>query len=252
MKICVLASGSKCNCTYLETSNHKILIDMGTSLKSTIEKLGQIGQKLDEIDSIFITHSHGDHVNGIEQYNKRYKGKIYLTEIMYKELGIELKNHEFINEDFKLDEIDIEIIKLSHDTEDTNGYIFTENKKSLVYITDTGYINKKNLNKIINKNVYIMESNHDVEMLMTGKYQYHTKIRIVGDKGHLSNQDSARYLSKIVGEKTKYILLAHLSNENNTKEKALTTLNDSLSGANKNVNRIIVTSQDEISEMVEI
>ncbi len=252
MKICVLASGSKCNCTYLETSNHKILIDMGTSLKSTIQKLEQIEKNIDDIDSIFITHSHGDHINGIDQYNKKYKGKIYLTEIMYNEIGVDLKNYEFIDSDFKIDEIDVGVIKLSHDTDDTNGYIFTENNKSLVYITDTGYINKKIMNKISNKNVYIMESNHDVEMLMTGKYQYHTKIRIVGDKGHLSNEDSARYLSEIIGEKTKYILLAHLSNENNTKEKALEALNSKLSEVNKKVNRTIVTSQDEISEVVEV
>lgn len=252
MKICVLASGSKCNCTYIKTSAHNILIDIGTSLKYAKEKLNDIGISIDEIDTILITHSHGDHTNGLEAYCKKYSGKVYLSEIMYKELGINLPNYEFITSDFKIDNLNIEILKLSHDTLDTNGYVITEDDKSMVYITDTGYISQKNINRIKNKELYIMESNHDVEMLMAGRYQYHTKIRIVGDKGHLSNHDSAKYLANIVGDKTKYILLAHLSHENNTPDIAKNTLIEKLLEEQKQVNRIIITSQDTPTEVIEL
>lgn len=250
MKICVLASGSKCNSTYIETSSHKILIDMGTSLKYTKESLEKIGIDIKDIDTILITHSHSDHTKGLEAYTKKYDAKIYIEEATFKELGIELPNYELITEDFKLDNLYIEVVRLSHDTASTIGYVINEDDKSMVYITDTGYINKKYLDKIRNKDLYIMESNHDVEMLMTGKYQYHTKIRIVGDYGHLSNTDSAKYLSNVIGDNTKYILLAHLSHENNTKEKAYETLKNKLDDNKQYVNRIIITSQDEISEVI--
>ena len=136
--------------------------------------------------------------------------------------------------------------------------IFLENEQDffelinnkLVYITDTGYINKKYFNLIKNKEIYILESNHDVEMLLNGKYYYHLKQRILSDKGHLSNKVASQYLSKLIGEQTKYIILVHLSEENNTEERVLETL---LSHIDKNnVEKIIVAEQYDRTELVEV
>ena len=97
-----------------------------------------------------------------------------------------------------------------------------------------------------------MESNHDVELLMHGRYPYHLKQRIIGDKGHLSNKDSAYYLSKFVGEETKGIVLIHLSEENNREEVALETLHKNLEKASKQVDQIIVAHQTERTELIDV
>ena len=97
-----------------------------------------------------------------------------------------------------------------------------------------------------------MESNHDIEMLNNGRYPFELRQRILSDKGHLSNYDSAKYLSKFIGNKTKYILLAHLSEENNTKELALDTLNERLNKENIHIDHIIVTSQNKETDLISI
>ena len=164
-----------------------------------------------------------------------------------------LENYHIINEEIlKIKDMLIEVIKTSHDTEDSVGYIINNKGKSIVYITDTGYINKKYFENLKNKDLYIMESNHDIEMLNNSSYPFATRQRILSDKGHLSNYDSAKYLAKFIGDKTKYILLAHLSEENNTKELAYNTLIDRLNKENINVENIIVTRQNKETEFISI
>ena len=145
----------------------------------------------------------------------------------------------------------IDTITLSHDTRECRGYIFNNNDKSLVYITDTGYINVKNHNKLKDKSVYIIESNHDVNLLMKGRYPYYIKMRVLGDKGHLSNKDSAHYLSKFIGDKTKHIILAHLSQDNNNRDIALDDLKEALNNTGVNPNIMIATQQDRL-DLIEV
>lgn len=250
MKVCVLASGSKGNSCYIETKETKILIDIGLNSLTTERKLKEINIDPDEIEGIFITHTHKDHVDGLRVFNKKHKAKAYLTEIMYKELNQELKNYEFIRDITKIKDITITAIKTSHDAEDSNGYIIENEDKQIVYITDTGYINIKNHKLLKNKTMYILESNHDVEMLMNNpNYPYHIKQRILGDKGHLSNKDSAYYLKKFIGENTKHIILAHLSEHNNTDELALQTLNETIE--NNNID-IKIAHQEKQTELIEV
>ena len=249
MKVCVIASGSKGNCCYIETKNTKILIDIGLNCITTERKLIEKNINPEEIEGIFITHTHKDHVEGLRVFNKKHKAKAYLTEIMYKELNQELKNYEFIGETTKIKDLTITSIKTSHDAEDSNGYIIENEDKQIVYITDTGYINIKNHKKLKDKTMYILESNHDVEMLMNNpNYPYHIKQRILGDKGHLSNKDSAYYLKKFIGENTKHIILAHLSEHNNTDELALTTLKETIE---KNID-IRIAHQEVQTELIEV
>ena len=251
MKILVLASGSKGNSTYIEYKNTKILIDLGISSLSLDKKLKEINVSSDELDAVLITHTHVDHVGGLKTFTKNHNVPIYLSDIMYDELGLPLTNHKFIdNNKLIINDIEIDIIKTSHDTNDSMGFVIKADKE-LVYITDTGYINKKYFKNIYDKDIYIFESNHDLEMLIDGKYPYYLKQRILGDKGHLSNKDSAYYLSKLTGNHTSHIVLAHLSEDNNTEEKALNSLYSALKRENKHINNIMVANQKE-SILIEV
>lgn len=245
MKVIVLASGSKGNSTYIEYKNTKILIDMGISSSSLEKKLKEVGATSSNLDAVLITHTHVDHIGGLKTFVKRYNVPIYLSEIMYNELEMDFDNYKFITEDkLTINDIDIDIIKTSHDTNDSNGFVIKASK-NIVYITDTGYINKKYFKKIYNKDIYIFESNHDIEMLMNSKYPHYIKNRILSDRGHLSNRDSAYYLSKLAGDNTSHIILAHLSEENNTEEKALECLHKALNKENKAIDNIEIARQKE-------
>lgn len=252
MRVIVLSSGSKGNTTYIETEETKILIDAGNTCKYILSKLQDYNIDASTIDAILITHTHIDHIKGLPVLLKKINPCVYITEKMHPYMEY-LENYYIINENtFKIKDMLIEVIKTSHDTEDSVGYIINNNNKSIVYITDTGYINKKYFEILKNRDLYIMESNHDVEMLNNSSYPFSTRQRILSDKGHLSNYDSAKYLSIFIGNKTKYVLLAHLSEENNTKELAYTTLTDRLTKENIKVENIIVTSQNKETEFINI
>lgn len=254
MKLCVLASGSKGNCTFIETEQSKILIDIGTTSLYAERKLKEIGINPKEVNGILVTHTHTDHISGIRVFIKKYHTKLYVTESILRELQLmfPIENCEIIEHTFVVGDIEVEDFKTSHDAPDSNGYILTSNNTSIVYITDTGYINSKNHPKLINKEVYVMESNHDIEMLMNGSYPYALKQRILGDEGHLSNSDCSNYLSKFIGDKTQDIILIHLSEENNCKEKALETLTNTLKEHNQNVEHIYIAAQTERTDLIEV
>ena len=253
MKFIVLASGSKGNCTYVETDTKRILIDIGTTSLNIEKKLRENSIEPESIDAIFITHTHIDHVSGLKVFSKKYKPNVYMTEKMEKELKISMDNLIYIDGAVVLDELTVTPVKISHDVADANGYILNTKESSLVYITDTGYVNEKYHDLLKNKNAYIFESNHDVEKLMNNpKYPHQTKIRILSDKGHLSNETSSYYLSKFIGDRTKYVVLAHLSEENNCPELAVETLENTLDERQINFKNILVAPQSGISELFEI
>lgn len=246
MKVSVLASGSKGNSTYIETNNTKVLIDAGMSNLYIEKKLILLGVNPDDINFVFITHTHTDHVAGLKVFIKKHHPKVFLTLDMYNELKDILNDYEILESEIILNDLIVDYFKTSHDT-DSVGYIFKSNDKEIVYVTDTGYINIKNLKKLNNKDLYIFESNHDIEMLMNNpNYPYQIKQRILGDKGHLSNNQCKEYLNKIIGDKTKYIVLAHLSEQNNDPSLALNNLNDI-----ENI-KIMIATQNESTELIEV
>lgn len=251
MRVSVLSSGSKGNTTYIETDTARILIDIGNTAKYVKEKLEDFGVKPEELDGILITHTHVDHVKGLKVFEKKYNVPVYITDIMYKQLDY-LEDYVSLRDEFDIKDIHITSIKTSHDTEDSRGYIISNNNSSIVYITDTGYINKKYFDILTNKNMYIMESNHDVEMLNNGRYPFQLRQRILSDKGHLSNYDSSKYLSSFIGDNTKCIMLAHLSEENNTEELAYNTLINRLNNDNKSTPDIIILKQDKETELIRV
>lgn len=250
MKVCVLSSGSKGNSTYVETKNHKILIDIGTSSLYVEKALKEINVNPSDIDIILITHSHVDHVSGLKVFCKKYNPTVYISPIALEESNLDLKNTKDID-NIEIDEV--KSVKLSHDVGDIRGYIVEENNSSMVYITDTGYIREKDFDLLKNKTLYVFESNHDVERLMDNpNYPHHVKIRILSDKGHLSNIDSSKYMAKFIGNNTKYVILAHLSEQNNTEELALSTLKETLNKKKIDFSSISIAKQNEKTEIFNI
>ncbi len=249
MRAIVLGSGSKGNSTLLIGEKSKILIDVGFSYPRMKSLLMEYEISPNDIDAILLTHAHKDHTIGLKTYEKKEMTPIYTNSLMLEEIGD--SNHlniKLYDDVFDIGEFHIETIHTSHDAIGSVGFIIYQNDKSLVYVTDTGYINHKYLAKLANKNAYIFESNHDIEMLMTGPYPDILKRRVVSDKGHLSNEQSGNYLKELIGDNTKKIILAHLSEINNTPSLALKTVKDLI---NRDI-LIETASQDESLDIGEI
>jgi phosphoribosyl 1,2-cyclic phosphodiesterase len=245
------SSGSKGNSSIVICGNIVLLIDAGISFLSLKESMKNLNKKVDDITGILITHCHKDHTKGLATILKNTSLKVLIPDKMYDELkDIVPKNRViFIKDNNKLLDVSIKLIHTSHDVNCSVGYIIEYLDKSLVYITDTGYLSKKVLNSITNKNIYLIESNHDEEMLMNGPYPPFLKQRVISDKGHLSNRATSEYLKEVVGKDTKYILLAHLSEKNNTEELAFNSSKEVLK--NKKV-ELMIARQDEESSLIEV
>lgn len=253
MKVKVLASGSKGNCTLVICGKTKLLIDVGISEPQIKKSLEEIEMDVDQLDGILISHIHSDHIKGLTQMIKRHKLKVYSApQLLYDLVNIiPVESIIVVDNNFCIEDVNITLIETSHDVI-SYGFIIEYHNSSMVYITDTGYINKKYYNITKNKSIYIIETNHDEELLMNGPYPYHLKQRVIGDKGHLSNRYTGKYLTKVIGDNTKFIFLAHISENNNTYDLALSQVKEELIDSKFNFDNIIVTHQNEETEMIEV
>jgi phosphoribosyl 1,2-cyclic phosphodiesterase len=222
MEYVILASGSRGNSTVIMNGKTRILIDAGLPTNELLSKLESLNLSVDQIDAVLITHEHIDHTRSLEIFSK---SKVYSSPLT---LSLEDKNYLEFYKEVKIAGFNITPIQLSHDCADPMGFIIKHDHESLVYITDTGYIKEQDFQYINNATHYILESNHDENMLMMTKRPHHLKQRIMSPKGHLSNITASLILAKLVGVETKSIRLAHLSDEANTKELAYQTLIDIL------------------------
>ena len=210
-----VGSGSKGNATLLFDEETLIQIDMGLPMKRVASSLSSIKKSKADLQGILITHEHSDHIKNLSMY----KGKVPI----YASKGtVEYSDHEVVPFDsFEIGTLSVIPFMTSHDAANPVGYVIISGKTKLVYLTDSGYIPEESLDYLRDADYYIMESNHDLKMLMKSNRPAILKRRIKGDEGHLSNLDSAIYLSELVGPKTKEIYLAHLSEECNLPELAL-------------------------------
>ncbi len=251
MKLKTIASGSKGNCSIVLCDETKFIIDMGISYLTLKRSLEENSLSFDQFTGILITHNHKDHISGLASLIKKTHIKVFIPLEMYdgiKEL-VPKDRCEFVDDLFKVNDTEIELIHTSHDAPYSIGFIITQKEKSIVYVTDTGYINRKYLKKMENKDLYLIESNHDEVMLMDGPYPRFLKERVISDKGHLSNTTTSKYLSKIIGNKTKYIILAHISEKNNTEELAYQCTKEEL---NNDQVEILIAKQYEESAFIEV
>lgn len=218
MQFHVLASGSQGNSTFIDFDGVGVLIDCGISKKQLVYRLSQVGYDLDNIQYVFLTHDHYDHKKNVHVFDNH---------LIYSALGCYdgLKEDHYLKpyDVLQFDHFTMIPLKTSHDATNSLGFEFICQKERLIYMTDTGYVSSKNANYMVDADYYIIESNHDVEMLMNTSRPMSLKNRILSDKGHLSNLDSALLMSRLIGSHTKEIVLAHLSREANTKELALKT-----------------------------
>ncbi len=251
MKAVVLASGSEGNSTFFSSGNVKILIDIGKNAKYIKEKILEIQEEPTNIDAILISHTHDDHVSALKVFLKKFHPKVYVTEKMFYDLDF-LKNYENVviyDDDFYIDSIRVQTIRTSHDVTDSRNFILSDGQESLVYLTDTGYLNRKYFSLLKDKNYYLIESNHDIEMLMEGPYPKWLKQRVLGTLGHLSNKDSSFYLTKLIGENTRKIILMHLSKHNNTEEKALETFFQTFKEYEMSFSDVVCAKQNEVTKV---
>ena len=211
----IIASGSKGNATVVVSGNTVLLIDMGITLSRLEEGLGEINLSKKDITGALFTHNHTDHISGI---------KFLSPKIMYALEGTlpsSLSNVVCLNKPFNIGDFVITPIETSHDATNPCAYLIKDKDSSLFYMTDTGVFLEESLPLIKDPTYLIIESNHDIRMLLNTNRSFELKNRIMSDHGHLCNEDSAIATVSIIGEHTKEIVLAHLSEEANTPETAL-------------------------------
>src|SRR5574337_1314378 len=252
-KYSILASGSSGNVTYIETPERKILVDAGLSGKKIEGLMNDIGRSLADVDSLLVTHEHKDHVAGLGVLARKYKMALYANQETWQAIGEGCgkidnaqKNTFEMGKLLTFGDIDIESFGVSHDAAAPQFYKFMKDGKSFVMLTDTGYVSDRMRGTIENADAYLMESNHDIEIIRMGAYPWRTKQRILSDQGHLSNEDAAEAAFNIHGNKTKKIFLGHLSLNNNIKELAHLTMDGYLQQHDvdtKNELKILDTSQ---------
>ena len=211
----VINSGSKGNATLVFTSQATFLIDAGIAASLIEEELNKFGKTLADIDAVLITHNHTDHIRNIKAFSPK---KIYALE---RTVPGSLSNVIDINEPFKIKDTLITAFPTSHDAINPCGYLLENNGIRLAYMTDTGVYLSSNTSLIKNPDYLIIESNHDIQMLLHTNRPMELIQRIMSDYGHLCNEDSAFASLEIIGDKTKEIILAHLSEEANDPKVAL-------------------------------
>ena len=216
MEFALLASGSKGNSFVLKDGTAAIMIDCGTTKKHLFSSLEKTGIAKDELDAVLITHDHSDHISQIRHFSN-------LPVYSPVEIDGVVTFHVTPMRSFFIETLKITPLALSHDAPNTTGYILEDGNEKLVYITDTGYVNENYIPLLTDADYIIMESNHDVGMLMGTRRPQFLKARIYSDQGHLCNEDCAEVLSRIITPKTKLAVLAHISQEANTRELALET-----------------------------
>lgn len=238
MRLSTVASGSSGNCIYVGSEQTHILVDAGISKKRT--EIGLMANDIDlkDISAILITHEHIDHINGLGVISRKYEIPIYATGKTIEEI----KNNKKLgaipedlyveireDEHFSVGDLDICPFAISHDAVQPVAYRVNCGDKAVAVATDMGKYNDYIISNLEKLDALVIEANHDVRMLLAGIYPYYLKQRILGDRGHLSNEMSGRLINAILHDGLKHILLGHLSKENNYEELAYETVKTEIS-----------------------
>ena len=262
IKICTLFSGSSGNSIFIGKNNTKLLIDAGVSAKRIINALYSIGENPSELSAILITHEHNDHIKGAGILSRRFGIPIYANEntwqVIEKLIGpVDVCNKKFFytEKNFEIGNTNVLPFNIPHDAVDPVGFnIFIKNKK-VTTATDIGHINAKVIKNIEKSDFVLLESNHDVEMLKVGPYPFFLKQRIMGEKGHLSNEMAAKTVVHLVKKGTTKFLLGHLSHKNNFPELAYQTVFSELHRNEIKIGRDIlldIALRNEAGKIIEV
>jgi phosphoribosyl 1,2-cyclic phosphodiesterase len=235
MRFSVLASGSSGNAVYVENEEHSFLVDVGLSGKKMEQLFSEIDRDMKKLSGIFVTHEHSDHIKGLGVIARKHGVPIFANEKTWLAMDSHIGNVS-LDQRFQFDmetiktfgSIDIQSFAVSHDAADPMFYIFHENGRKLVLITDTGYVSDRMKGHIKGADAFVFESNHDVSMLQMGRYPWSVKRRILSDVGHVSNEDAAVAMSEVIEIKNTNIYLSHLSKDNNMKDLARMSVSQTL------------------------
>lgn len=228
-KACQLFSSSKGNSIYISSGSARFLVDAGVSAKRLENGLKQISVDPSEIDAIFVTHEHNDHIKGLRVFATRYNIPVYAHELVLKTLkasGVITEKIQAlpISEAMEIKGCEIKPFELSHDSSACVGYRFNlTDSKAISVCTDTGYVTESAKSVMKGSDLVFLESNHEVTMLQNGFYTYQLKKRILSNVGHLSNYTCGEYAVELAKTGTTRFVLAHLSQDNNTPDIARQT-----------------------------
>ncbi len=233
MDFCSIASGSSGNCMFAGTDRTGILIDAGISGKRITDGLHAIDRKPEELDAILVTHEHIDHIKGLGVLARKYGIPVYsspgtiramLEGQMLGKVDASLFHSVQADESFSVKDMEIHPFRVSHDAAEPFAYRVEHQEKSIAVATDLGYYDDYIVENLKGLDAVLIESNHDVNMLQVGGYPYYLKQRILGKKGHLSNDNAGRLLGEILHDNLKSVFLGHLSKENNYEALAFATV----------------------------
>ncbi|MGD9678372.1 MAG: MBL fold metallo-hydrolase [Vulcanibacillus sp.] len=241
----ILASGSSGNSIYIGSNGYNFLIDAGISGRRIDEELKNLDVNPSDLDGIFVTHEHDDHIKSVGVYARKYRIPIYLNNNTYRNLPSTVgKIDETLINIFntgvtkEFGELKVESFGVSHDAIEPVGYIVREKNLKLSILTDLGYVSQKIKDKIRGSNVFLFEANHNIEMLRMSSYPWVTKQRILSDIGHLSNEAAGEALAEVITSDTQCVYLCHVSKENNLRELARITVENILDSYNISRNKL--------------
>ncbi|MCM1087683.1 MAG: MBL fold metallo-hydrolase [Muribaculaceae bacterium] len=265
MRLCSIASGSSGNCIYTGSDTTHLLIDVGISGRRIEAGIARLGLRMSDIDGIFLTHEHADHINGLGVLARKYGIPIYGTagtiEAVKQTASLgriedSLFHCIYADEKCRIKDMTLYPMRISHDAAEPVAYRISHDKKNIGILTDLGCYNEYTIACMQDLDVLYLEANHDVNMLQVGPYPYYLKQRILSDRGHLSNEASGRLLGRLLNDHIKAVMLGHLSKENNLPELAYETVKVEImmseSGYREEDFPIYVAKRSEVSRMIEI
>ena len=260
LKICVLSSGSSGNMVHLQAEGETILIDAGISSRETGKRMAALGLAAETVRAVLISHEHADHCKGAPVLARKLGVPLYMTEgtaeafrSTFATNGRETTIRTFqTGESIQIGPFLVEPFPTPHDAADSCGFVLWYRDIKASVVTDLGHLPLFIRKKIQGSRLLVLESNHDESMLWAGRYPWWLKQRILSRHGHLSNRTVAAYIREEVEAWCEYLFLAHISKENNSPELALRATMEALDERGNRSTRVVMTSQDEPTPVIEI
>lgn len=251
LKLCVLASGSSGNCTFIGTEKTRILIDAGLSARRTAERLAEIGERVEDIHAICVSHEHGDHIAGIRVLQKNHGIPVYANAGTFEGLGGDIKGSRFTTGSlFSIGDFSIHPFPVPHDANDPVGFVFSAGSLKVGVATDIGMVTNALRERLRKCHAVVIEANHDETLLHEADRPWSLKQRIRGNQGHLSNRAAATLMAEIAGEGLEHLFLAHLSSDCNSPHHARMTFETLLAEAGHTHVKVRLTGADGVSEQL--
>lgn len=256
LTVSVLGSGSSGNCTFIATSRVKLLLDAGFSRAQTVKRLLAIGESLEDIDALIISHEHTDHVKGLASLLKKYDILTFVGEATYEALSLKpvLKRRECLRagESIQLGDVKLSPFSIPHDAADPLAFTLEAEGLKISHVMDLGVLTQLVRRRMAGSDILVLESNHDLEMLRLSAYPWAVKQRIMSRQGHLSNESVGKFFEEDFDGKAGHVLLAHLSENNNHPDIARMAVSKALRKRGFAVDNLLLASQCGPSPVIRI